>query len=279
MYQGAAIAQSPLRCEFHRQPGERGRFRVTFFEFSFSWFQKVEFDPNLLADGFGVSVFSAILTVHIVMGTLAIMAGVTALCLPKGQKLHRKIGSTFVLCMTAVGATGIALGLLRFSYFNIIIGIFTIYLTLTGWHAIKKIDARIGLVEKLSPAIAIFTGMIAGFITIWSLINNQEVSGMPAFLYMGFAIYGAIFACLDGLKIIRGGWSGASRIVDHVWRMIMALIFAVTALFVANPGVFPEALQQPHLQWAPVALLFAVLIYWLIRVLGGKWSFPGLSIE
>ena len=53
--------------------------------------------------------------------------------------------------------------------------------------------------------------------------------------------------------------------------MIFALIYAVTALFVANPRVFPDALQTPFFQWSPVAVLFVVLIYWLIRIKFGNW--------
>ncbi len=122
--------------------------------------------------------------------------------------------------------------------------------------------------------IAICTGAASGFISIWSHLNDKMVSEMPAPLFIAYAFYGAVFATLDGLKIKKGGYAGASRIADHVWRMIMALIFAVTALFVANPQIFPEVLQTPVFQWSPVALLFAVLCYWLIRIKRRSWVIP-----
>ena len=88
--------------------------------------------------------FSIILLVHIVFGSIAILAGVVALCLPKGQKMHRRTGFWFVVGMLAMGITGIALAIVRLNYFFLIVGIFAIYLTLTGWVVIKRRSNTVG---------------------------------------------------------------------------------------------------------------------------------------
>jgi hypothetical protein len=58
--------------------------------------------------------------------------------------------------------------------------------------------------------------------------------------YLGAAFDAAIFVVLDWRLMRIGSATGSRRIVDHVWRMIAALLFATFARFIANPSVFPQ---------------------------------------
>lgn len=217
-----------------------------------------------------MTTFSVILAVHIFFGTLALLSGVVTLSLKKGSTWHRKIGVGFVVCMMAMGVTGIVLALMDLSFLFIVIGVFAMYLAATGWRAATRSTSGVGAFEQWALAVVLLTTLASAALGVFGLAKGTNVAGSPSVLYLSFAFYGVLFTVLDVRARRRGGLSGAERLADHLWRVIMGLIFATTALFVANAEVLPAAMQKPYFTWGPIALLYGVLVYWLVRVLRGK---------
>ncbi len=216
-----------------------------------------------------MAIYAVLLRTHIVFGSAALLAGLVALCLAKGSRWHRRVGVGFVVSMLVMGTTGIALAVIDPHLLFIVIGVFAIYLAGSGWRAARRGEGEVGGLERASLTLALAATLAAAAITTWGFARGTNVSGEPPFLYLAFAVYGVIFAWRDARVLRRRGLTGAERIADHLWRMVMGMIFATTALFVANARVLPEPMQKPLVSWAPVALLFAVLAYWLVRVLRG----------
>src|SRR5262245_27060862 len=61
--------------------------------------------------------FLVLLPLHIVPATLAPVAGIVALATKKGSKSHVRWGRVFVRSMVAVAISGIALDVIRLSFF------------------------------------------------------------------------------------------------------------------------------------------------------------------
>lgn len=216
-----------------------------------------------------MTAFSAILIVHIVFGAAALAAGLAALALGKGSRWHRRAGVAFVATMLGMGVTGLVLALLHFNLMFIIISVFATYLALTGWRSARRGSAAAGLPEVLALLVVSLTTLGAAAAGAFGLLTGDPVSDLPPVLFLGFAVEGSIFAALDARVLRRGRLTGAARPADHLWRMIMALIFAAFAFFIANAHVLPAPLRRPWVTWMPVGLLFGTMIYWLIRV---RWE-------
>ena len=89
---------------------------------------------------------SPILAVHICGGTMGLVSGAAALSFRKGSRWHALAGKVFVASMLtmALGATFLAIQ--KHEPGNIIGGIFTFYLILTGWRSAQHTNggAKIG---------------------------------------------------------------------------------------------------------------------------------------
>lgn len=210
--------------------------------------------------------------IHICMGLIGLLSGIAALSFHKGSYLHRTAGNIYfisMLTMSALGAYG--------AYFvpemiSVLVGILTFYLVATAWMTVKRYEGEIGKAEYLTLTVALLVAL-AG------LIYGREAStsesglkdGFPPGIYYFFGSVALFAAVSDILLIYRKGVSGVQRIVRHLWRMCFALLIAAASLFLGQPQVFPESIQDTPILFIPVLTTLAVMIYWLIRVLFTSW--------
>ena len=101
--------------------------------------------------------------------------------------------------------------------------------------------------------------------------------GATAELYMGVAFDSAIFCGLDLHLFYRKAAIGTARLVDHVWRMLAAMLFAMFALFVANPDIFPNWFVARGLNYLPPASMVALIVYWVVRLRRAEPVTPGIT--
>jgi hypothetical protein len=104
-------------------------------------------------------------------------------------------------------------------------------------------------------------------------------SGSAAAAYVIFGSVALLAASGDVRMLLRGGVSGAQRLVRHLWRMGFALFIATGSLFLGTPSdpvlrrtglrarLFTEAVRQTHLPEVPVILVVLLTIFWVCRVL------------
>jgi len=211
------------------------------------------------------------LLIHIGMGAIALASGTCALLSQKGTLLHRTSGNIFFVSMLTMAISAATIALYKQRPDSIISGLLTFYLVLTAWTTIRKADKQTGLVEVLA---LIFIAAISwGAIAVgWEAAESelQQINGFPpAFYYFQGSLAG-FFAMLDINVLIRGGISGRQRISRHIWRMCLALLIA-TASFVGQPRIIPDALKDPLILSAPVILIFATMIFWIVRVRFTNW--------
>jgi hypothetical protein len=91
-----------------------------------------------------MTLYDAILYVHILAGTIALATFWTAATLRKGSGAHRGVGSTFMITMLVLSATGILIALAAFRRGQPVMGSFLLYVVLItvtpcwlAWRAVR----------------------------------------------------------------------------------------------------------------------------------------------
>lgn len=216
----------------------------------------------------------ALLVTHIGGGTLGMMSGAVAMVARKGAWVHRAAGNVFfvsMLAMAAVGA-GVAPFLSDGQRVNTVAGIMTLYMVATAWVAAKRERIEVGFFEISGFVVAVLVAAAGAAFAIEASHNpTGTIDDSPPQSFYVFMAIGTVAALSDLSLILRGGLSGAQRIARHLWRMCVALFIAAGSFFLGQEKFLPEFMVGTPLQFAPVLLPIAVLVFWLLRVLLTRW--------
>lgn len=210
-----------------------------------------------------------LMIIHVLAGTIAVLSGASALFASKGQTLHRAAGNLFFFSMSVSAIAGAIVALQTPTMITFIAGIFTFYLVLTSWLTVIKRYQNsliISTINLIFVVVIAYLGISSGLAALESADNLfHGYSSEPYFFFGGLA---AICAILDCIMIGRRGHTGAHRIVRHLWRMCLALYFAMGSLF-TGPGaqIFPESLQGSWILTLPENIVMLLMIFWLARYL------------
>lgn len=218
-------------------------------------------------------VFSAVLTMHVAGGVLAIAAGFAALLIRKGARIHRGAGRVFAVSMTVTGVSAAYLGHVTKDINDVVGGIMTAYLIATAWMAARRKDGQAGIFERTAFCFAAL-GAIASFCVAIETQRNgtSEIGSFPAFIFAGMIAWAAI---LDLRVVLRGGLSGRQRIARHLWRMGLAMFIATGSFFLGQMNVLPAPLRRIELMAVPVIAVIVLTIVWLVRVRFVGWPKNG----
>tara|TARA_R110002072_G_scaffold20221_2_gene73865 strand:- start:3383 stop:4069 length:687 start_codon:yes stop_codon:yes gene_type:complete len=212
---------------------------------------------------------------HLITGSVTVLAGSVALLSRKGHFVHRFAGNLFLGCMIALALSGIYLSFSREIIFTGFLGVFALYLVTTGWVAAKRKDGTTGRFETIAFSAIIICAVacaVSGFFTPASLGEPEDLP--PPTAYYVLAALAMFFGVLDFRLIRRGGIAGRNRIARHLWRMGCSMFIAVTIFFLGNSNILPEFLRHPSLLVAPILAVVVLTLFWLGRVLLTRWWGP-----
>ncbi len=207
---------------------------------------------------------NALLFAHIAGGSVAIAAGYVAVTAKKGGRLHRVAGTTFFLAMlTMTGVAALTAPFIDSKWTNTTAAVFTFYLTVTGWAAIRRRPGEVGRFERV--AVAIPLGIIAMAAVLGVLYAGTSRLGgfSTVFLFAGLS---TLAATCDLSVIRRGGLAGPARTARHLWRMGLAFFVATGSFFMGQQRQFPEAWQGHPIWLIPAFAPLAFLAFWMVRV-------------
>lgn len=207
-----------------------------------------------------------LLILHILGGTLGLIAGTIAMIARKGGRLHRMSGNIFTLAMLTLATSGFWLAILKSQISNVIAAVLTFYLIGTAWLAGRRRAGTgpldwTGLLLCLASAAGVLT---LGIRALHSATGTDN--GAPVFMSFVFGGILLLAAAGDARVLAQGGISGRPRIVRHLWRMCVGLFIATGSFFLGQPQVFPAALRGSIYLIVPAVLPLPLLIFWLIRV-------------
>jgi uncharacterized membrane protein len=213
-----------------------------------------------------------LLPIHIIGGSIAIVAGFISVFAVKGLKLHRKSGMIFVYSMVVLSLTGAVIAILRNQPPNIIGGSLALYMVITAFLTVRPRDGRSRWIDAAALVVGITVAAAAikfGFDAANTATGNMN--GVPAGMMFFFGAV-ATLAALGDIRMMRsGGLQGAQRIARHLWRMCFSLFIASGSFFLGQAKVIPKPIRIFPVLFFLALLPLVLLLYWLVRVRFTKW--------
>ena len=208
------------------------------------------------------------LAVHILTGTVGLIAGYIALYTAKGASLHRRSGMAFVYAMLAMCVAGALIAVVRdvAPAINIPAATLTTYLMITALTTVRPLTTGARPVEMVGLLVAAAVGLTMLTWGFEAVANGGKRNGMPAFPFFMFGVIGTLGA-LGDLGVLRSGArKGASRLARHLWRMSTALFIAALSFSFQAAKMIPKPYRFPALIALPMLAVLVTMGYWLWRV-------------
>lgn len=222
-----------------------------------------------------------VLVLHVIAGTIALLAGIIAMSSRKGARAHRVAGTVFVVSMLvmAILADYLAVAIPE-QIPNLFIGTFTIYLVATAWLTVRRKGRIVGIPEKI--ALVVILCLSVPFVILsFQLATGLKPSFKSAVPLEGpvriaiycFTFFVAMAAIGDSKLVLGGGIMGVQRIGRHLWRMCLGLTLAVGSAFTNGlPRLLPNTVHVPLiLLFLPQLSSLVLLVFWMIRVRFTGW--------
>ncbi len=203
-----------------------------------------------------MSLFDALLMIHIMGGFTSLIVGLYIMFAKKGTKQHKAVGKIYFFAMITAALVALPMSYLHPNAFLFLISIFTIYMLLTGIRYLKKKTLQdVNIFDWiLTATMLLFAGSFIVF-SIFYIIQGDSFT----IVYLVFGGIGFLFSFQDWKN-----FSGRSRIKNfflttHIQRMTGSYIASVTAFLVVNNTVLPSVVA-----WLlPTAILTPFIVKWV----------------
>lgn len=198
--------------------------------------------------------YKAIILIHVLAGSTALISGLFAMFTKKGRGNHNKAGliykyAMYVTCLFAVSAT-----LIKFQSFFLAIGLFSFYLVFSGDRAIKLWQLKSTYqVKKVDHLINIFFLLVSVYMVGWPLVKMIMVGKFFVSVLMIFGLI-MFFNVLKDFKNYRNSDLFEPKqkywLLRHIGMMGGSYISAFTAFAVNN-----IAIEANYLIWLAPTLI------------------------
>ena len=131
----------------------------------------------------------------------------------------------------------------------------------------KLVAQRTGRLEIALAVLGLATAILG--INFGIQAANSPNGTLHQFPAMGYFVFGGgalLGATLDVRMILRGGFSGTSRLTRHLSRMCFAFFMATGSFFLGQAKLFPAEVRESGVLPIAAFLPLGLMIYWLIRV-------------
>ncbi len=200
-----------------------------------------------------------LLPIHILAGTIALLAAAFAICSEKGKKIHITAGRTYYWGMVGIFLTALPMSIITSNVFLFLIAFFSFYLAFAGRLFAQNRKGIASIVDWIAVGLMIAAGIGMWVLAVfYSIENNSQ--------YITLTIFGFIAIALgytDYKTYKQQEATDKKRIARHLTNMLAGTIAVVTAVLVVNVDMEPQ-----WLPWVlPTLLITPVIIYWNWKVM------------
>lgn len=200
-------------------------------------------------------IFKIILTIHIISGFTGLLLGTLLLIRKKGDVIHKKLGKVFTLAMISTGLCAFYLSYVNPNLFLFIVGVFTIYLSISGYRMIHLKKAHLGQKPQIGDAFLTILMLISSMIFFYigiKYVLAKQLFGIVYFLFGSISLR----LCAVEYKAYTGKITDKLYgLKNHIGRMTGAYIAAFTAFLVINNTFLPAVLA-----WSLPGIIGGVII-------------------
>ena len=200
-----------------------------------------------------------LLPIHILAGTIALLAAAFAICSEKGKKIHITAGRTYYWGMAGIFLTALPMSIITGNVFLVLIAFFSFYLAFAGRRFAQNRKGIASIIDWIAVGLVISAGLGMWVLALFYYFENN-------FQYITLTIFGFIAVALgytDYKTYKQQEATGKKRIARHLTNMLAGTIAVVTAVLVVNVNIEPQ-----WLPWVlPTLLITPVIIYWNWKVM------------
>jgi hypothetical protein len=212
-----------------------------------------------------MDMYTAILILHIICGTICLLSGATAIVSKKGRKLHNNSGRAFYWFMYAVGASVLVMTLMKFNPFLLSIAIFSVYMSYSGKQSISYWRLKQPYTPTLKDKLPCYIGLLTALFMIAYqplLMWQTATSYVPVLSVFGIILL--ILAWRD-IKLYSKPDQFVPRnelwLFLHIGKMSGAYIATFTAFLLNNVHMDP-----PWVLWlGPTAVGLPLIFFAVAR--------------
>ena len=209
-----------------------------------------------------------VLYLHITVGAIALVTGGVAIASEKGKSVHLKSGRIYVMAMTMVFITGIAVASYKFNRFLFLIAFLSYYSVFCGVRILRLKKLHKGQRPKWFDWFAGIVNTIANLVFIglgiYYLSKNGLFSG-GALLSLGFGIGGLLISYVNLHPFIIKPKKAYHWYLSHIGNMMGGYIATLTAFL--STVVTRYDVMNPFLAFALPSLIgVPILIFWQRKI-------------
>ncbi len=197
---------------------------------------------------------------HIIAGSLALLAGPIAMVNQNGGQVHRISGRIYYWSMIVICLTTLVLSIYRANWLLLMIGAFTAYLVLSAYRALALKNLHKGQkAEQVDWIILIASGISAAALIItggYLLYYGNSFGFVP--LTFGFVMSSGVKQDYKRFTVPpteKNHW-----LLKHITGMMGGYIATITAFLVQNIHVDPA-----FVVWLAPSLIIAPFISYTVR--------------
>jgi hypothetical protein len=200
-----------------------------------------------------------LLPIHILAGTIALLAAAFAICSEKGKKIHITAGRTYYWGMAGIFLTALPMSIISSNIFLFLIAFFSFYLAFAGRRFAQNRKGIASTIDSIAVGLMITAGLGMWVLAIfYSIENNSQYITLSVFGFIAIALGYTDFKTYKQQEA-----TGKKRIARHLTNMLAGTIAVVTAVLVVNVDMEPQ-----WLPWVlPTLLITPVIIYWNWKVM------------
>ena len=200
-----------------------------------------------------------LLPIHILAGTIALLASAFAICSEKGKKIHITAGRTYFWGMAGIFLTALPMSIITSNVFLFLIAFFSFYLAFAGRRFAQNRKGIASIVDWIAVGLMIAAGLGMWVLAVfYSIENNSQYITLTVFGFLAI-----VLGYTDYKAYKRQEATGKKRIARHLTNMMAGTIAVVTAVLVVNVNTEPQ-----WLPWVlPTLLITPVIIYWNWKVM------------
>ncbi|MBK9591263.1 MAG: hypothetical protein IPO32_07100 [Crocinitomicaceae bacterium] len=206
--------------------------------------------------------FSAFLIVHIIGGGAGLISGTLNLILKKGGKIHKIIGQFFFFGMLVAGLSALILSFIKSNHFLFIVGVFTLYMVITGkryiYLKLLGVNQKPALFDWMISLAMVFAALVFLVLGVMMLIKQNNFGiVLIVFGIISFGFVRRDFSNYRGQVKEKNYW-----LLMHLQRMTGAYIASATAFLVVNAKYIPFELPAFVFWLLPTAVLTPLIVSW-----------------
>jgi hypothetical protein len=202
----------------------------------------------------------ALLTFHVLAGTIALLVAPVAMMTVKGGPAHRRWGAVYYWAMAAVALTAVVLSLWRPNPFLTLVAVFSFYFAFRGRRVLGRKRPELGeQAAALDWAAAGATAAASSALVVLGVVQPGVVWVQLGTVAVVFGVLGLALSGLDLWRFVRPPADRNAWWFSHMTGMLGSYLAALSAFSVVNFTFLP-----PTARWLwPTMLGTPLIVLWI----------------